>query len=146
MQPTTSSGQWHRQGSWRRTKNSAVFWRRTAQSCTSNIGRRFGPFNLTYKHSVECYCNVGLPLLWPGKPAVFLLIVVLGKQWSAGGQAPIKKVLGTYFYAKNALSLRETLKLSDGGHVCLDWCNEKDDMTDSESCRPTVIILPGAVG
>jgi len=41
---------------------------------------------------------------------------------------------------------RETLRLSDGGHICLDWCNEKDDVMDNESCRPTVIILPGLAG
>jgi len=41
---------------------------------------------------------------------------------------------------------REKITLSDGGHVCLDWCNEKDIVEDSESSRPTVIILPGLAG
>lgn len=41
---------------------------------------------------------------------------------------------------------RETLRLSDGGHICLDWCNEKDNVSNNESCRPTVIILPGVAG
>lgn len=30
--------------------------------------------------------------------------------------------------------------------MCLDWCNEKDDVADNESFRPTVIILPGLAG
>ena len=41
---------------------------------------------------------------------------------------------------------RETLNFSDGGHMCLDWCNEKDNVADNESFRPTVIILPGLAG
>ena len=41
---------------------------------------------------------------------------------------------------------RERIILSDGGHICLDWCNEMDTVEDSESCRPTVIILPGLSG
>ena len=46
-----------------------------------------------------------------------------------------------------ASCFRETFKLSDGGHICLDWCNEKDgDIPDNESCRPTVIIFPGTAG
>ena len=41
---------------------------------------------------------------------------------------------------------RETIRLSDGGHMCLDWCNETDTVDDLESSRPTVILLPGISG
>ena len=34
------------------------------------------------------------------------------------------------------------MRLSDGGHVCLDWCNEKD--TVEESCA--IVFLPGLSG
>ena len=37
--------------------------------------------------------------------------------------------------------------MSDGGHVCLDWFNERGcDEDDSSGDGPIILILPGATG
>ncbi len=43
-------------------------------------------------------------------------------------------------YLCMALLCRETVGMSDGGHVCLDWYNE------GHPSQPTLIVLPGITG
>ena len=41
------------------------------------------------------------------------------------------------------------MTLSDGGHVCLDWYNDKETppmLCDEKNRRPIVIVLPGLAG
>jgi len=39
--------------------------------------------------------------------------------------------------------------LSDGGHICLDWYNDRETpviLSDEQNRQPIVVVLPGLAG